>query len=193
MSLMYALNEYDGIDTVDVLDYGGSLGSIYFQHRGLLDTYKYTWNIIEQENYVKIGKEKIPEIDFYYTLSEYSEAGKKNDILLLGSVLQYFSNPAEMLKELLSCSFSYIIIDRTLFNIASTTRYGIQYVSPLIYDAAYPISLLSEQELLSIVEEHGYAVVYSWNMISNIYAELEREGYYKELPIKGFFIKRKDI
>ena len=193
MSLMYALNEYDGIDTVDVLDYGGSLGSIYFQHRGLLDTYKYTWNIIEQENYVKIGKAKIPEIDFYFTLSEYKEDGKKCDILLLGSVLQYFSNPASMLTELLSCGFDYIIIDRTLFNFTSTTRYGIQYVSPLIYDAAYPISLLSEQELLSIIDENKYELVYSWNMDSSIYAELDRKGYYKVLPIKGFFIKRKGI
>ena len=188
-SLLVALNHYKG-QKVDVLDYGGSLGSSYFQHRDVLENYNYSWNIIEQEGFVKKGKESIPEIEFFYNMSEYIQAGKRCNILILSGVLQYFSESLKTLKIILDCSFEYVIIDRTFFNVANKTRLAIQYVPPIIYDAAYPVALFSREELIDILNECGYEVKYGWDVLTDdIYAEIGN-GCYRKVPVKGYLLTR---
>ena len=63
-SLLVALNHYKG-QKVDVLDYGGSLGSSYFQHRDVLENYNYSWNIIEQEGFVKKERNQYRKLNFF--------------------------------------------------------------------------------------------------------------------------------
>ena len=188
-SLLVALNHYKG-QKVDVLDYGGSLGSSYFQHRDVLENYNYSWNIIEQEGFVKKGKESIPEIEFFYNMSEHIQAGKRCNILILSGVLQYFSESLKTLKIILDCSFEYVIIDRTFFNVANKTRLAIQYVPPIIYDAAYPVALFSREELIDILNECGYEVKYGWDVLTDdIYAEIGN-GCYRKVPVKGYLLTR---
>ncbi len=191
-SLFIALTHYKG-QKVDILDYGGSLGSSYFQHRDVLENYKYSWNIIEQEGFVKKGKETIPEINFFYNIGEYLQAGKKCNILIISGVLQYFFEPIKTLKTILDCSFEYVIIDRTFFNAANKTRLAIQYVPPIIYDAAYPATLLSEEELIAILDECGYEIKYGWDVLTDdTYAEIGN-GYYRKVPVKGYLITRVNV
>jgi len=40
---------------LNIIDFGGSLGSTYFQHRLWLENFNYTWNVIEQPHYVEEG------------------------------------------------------------------------------------------------------------------------------------------
>ena len=44
-----------------VVDFGGSLGSSYFQNRKFLEPLDIKWNVIEQENFVKAGRDEIQD------------------------------------------------------------------------------------------------------------------------------------
>jgi putative methyltransferase (TIGR04325 family) len=55
-ALMWATAKENG--RLDVLDFGGSLGSTYLQNRKFLEPIDdFSWNIVEQEHFVKCGKE----------------------------------------------------------------------------------------------------------------------------------------
>ena len=42
-----------------VLDFGGSLGSVYFQHKKLFENLSnFEWNVVEQDHFVKLGIDK---------------------------------------------------------------------------------------------------------------------------------------
>ncbi|ETP71074.1 hypothetical protein UYO_2983 [Lachnospiraceae bacterium JC7] len=59
-----------------VLDFGGSLGSTYFQHKKILKKLGADWNIIEQPHFVKYGRERIEDISFFIMLKIASEKKK---------------------------------------------------------------------------------------------------------------------
>lgn len=62
-----------------------------------------------------------------------------------------------------------------------------QYVSPLVYDAAYPVALVNQHEMIELLAVCGYELEYGWDMPSNIYVELSADGCYQKVPIRGFF------
>jgi len=75
---------------LNVLDFGGFLGSSYYKCRGFLTGVKtLRWNIIEQEKFVDCGKEMFEnsELSFYYSIEECLES-EKPQVALLSSVLQ---------------------------------------------------------------------------------------------------------
>ncbi|MEO5911175.1 MAG: TIGR04325 family methyltransferase [Pelobium sp.] len=123
-----------------VLDFGGSLGSSFYQNRDFLNlNKKLTWCIVEQENFVKCGKENFEteELKFYYDIEECLRTNKPN-VILLGSVLQYLQDPYEWLERLIELNISYIIIDRTAFIDVASDLLTIQTVPDSIYKASYP-------------------------------------------------------
>jgi putative methyltransferase (TIGR04325 family) len=77
-----------------VLDFGGALGSHYFQNKEFLKPIKIKkWIVVEQERYVKVGKEKIADgvLDFARSIDEIDHA----NILIASSVIQYLEKPYE--------------------------------------------------------------------------------------------------
>jgi putative methyltransferase (TIGR04325 family) len=101
---------------LNILDFGGSLGSTYFQNKEILKgVKKIQWSIVEQEHFVKCGTNFFEEenLRFYKTVEECVD-NKNPKVLLLSSVLQYLENPYEWL-ELFVKHFDFIIIDRSGF------------------------------------------------------------------------------
>lgn len=147
---------------IDVLDFGGSLGSTYFQNRELLNDLNCRWSIVEQKSFVECGKKNIPEIEFYYNVDDYVNSRKIVDTILLSGSLQYLDSPYKYLKKFLSYKFKYIIFDRMIFNIENKDRLCIQMVSPEIYDAKYPVWLLSENRVKDIILSNGYEIIFEW-------------------------------
>lgn len=138
----------------------GALGSTFFRYRRLLDQYKGSWTIIEQEHYVEYGKKNIPEIEFKYDISE---CDKKIDVILFSSVLGYLDDTYGYLKRLLEQKVKYIIIDESAFSPNDIEMITLQYVPPSIYKAVYPIRLLSLTEFKSFMKEYGYEIVWEWD------------------------------
>jgi putative methyltransferase (TIGR04325 family) len=87
--LMACAAENEG--NLNVLDFGGSLGSSYFQNiRFLKSCRKCTWNIVEQPHFVACGKKHFENdsLKFYESLEACMKEQRPN-IILLSSVLNY--------------------------------------------------------------------------------------------------------
>ena len=139
---------------LNVLDFGGSLGSSYFQNRKFLNELVHVeWNVVEQENFVNTGREYIEDqtLQFFYSIDECISKKGKPDILLLGCTLPYIEKPRELIAEILNYKIPHLIIDNTFFNYVDRDRITVQKVPPSIYTATYPCWFLSYDKLKKLV------------------------------------------
>ena len=172
---------------LNLIDFGGSLGSTYFQNKRFFDKVKkVSWNIVEQQNYVKVGIESFQNdnLHFYYSISDCcSELGNKIDVILFSGVLQYLENPFEILKEAFGFGIKYIIVDRTGFTLNNKQRITVQKVPSRIYEASYPCRFFSEKDFLACFEENNYELIADFDVLDNT-----------NIPskYKGFIFQRKD-
>jgi putative methyltransferase (TIGR04325 family) len=144
-----------------VLDFGGALGSTYFQSREFLaPVSKLVWCIVEQPAQVACGKSDLEskELRFFSSVDECLAACPPN-LLLLSSVLQYLPSPYETLGELVQRRIPHLIIDRTSFLEGEGERLTVQHVPASIYPASYPAWFLSESRLQGIIQEAGYRML----------------------------------
>lgn len=143
-------------NSLKVLDFGGSLGSTYFQNRNFLNELgDVEWNIVEQENFVTTGRNDIgnEKLQFFYSIDECIGKKGKPDILILACTLPYIENPFELIGELMNYKIPHIIIDNTFFNYEERDRITLQKVPPSIYNASYPCWFLSYKKLKALMSD----------------------------------------
>jgi putative methyltransferase (TIGR04325 family) len=139
---------------LNIIDFGGSLGSSYFQNIHFLNSAKkINWYVVEQEHFVECGKTEIAnhQLNFSYTIEECI-ANNKIDVLLLSGVIQNLDKPYEWIEKFISYDFQYIIIDRTAFLDADSDRLTIQHVPEIIYKASYPAWFFNEKKFLEVFQ-----------------------------------------
>lgn len=145
--LMWVTAESNG--RLNVLDFGGSLGSSYFQNRKFLgNLFECRWNVVEQPSHFEAGRLLFEDetLRFYDSIAACLEETKPNVILLSG-VLQYLPNPYAVLNELSNIACDYLIIDRTPIWLGGRDRLCVQYIPEEIYSASYPSWIFSNEEL----------------------------------------------
>lgn len=170
-----------------VLDFGGSLGSSYFQNRKFLSELKIvSWHIIEQPHFVEKGKIFIEDdiLKFYSSIEDAINIKKPNAILISSSA-QYLSNPQWLFDKINSIEADVLLFDRTPFTHAADDILCIQDVPSTIYKASYPIWLLSRNKLLrNLSNWQVYEKFPSLGgcLISEVGIEFEFSGYiFKQL------------
>lgn len=134
---------------LNVLDFGGSLGSTYFQCREFLSVIpELKWCIVEQEKFVDRGRKNFQTdvLKFYFDIEQY-RADYSPSVILLSSVLQYLDDPYRWLDILIGLDANYIVLDRTPFSAIDRDRLCIQSVPPQIYSASYPCWIFSENKI----------------------------------------------
>jgi putative methyltransferase (TIGR04325 family) len=147
---------------LSVLDFGGSLGSTYYQNKNFLKECKHLeWCIIEQPKFVKYGKQDFEdnELKFYATIEECLLSNKP-DVLILSSVLQYIGDPFELIRKIIKLNIPNIIVDRTAFVVNEKDILTIQNVPKEIYEASYPAWFFNREKLLKSFE--GYLTITSF-------------------------------
>ncbi len=176
-------------DTLHVVDFGGSLGSTYFQHKQLFKDLKdLRWAVIEQKHFVDCGKKEI-EIDslkFYYTIDESLKC-QYNQVLLLSSVIPYFKEPYELIAQILKYNFEYIIIDRTAFLESNHERITKQIVPEFIYKASYPAWFLNELKFINAFKRQ-------YDLVFDFMSAFDADDVLKDgvrVYRKGFYFKKK--
>jgi len=125
---------------INILDFGGALGSHFFQHRSLKPSpFGWNWAVVEQSHLTAIGREEFQtsELRFFDSPSAASEPHSP-DVVLLGGVLPYLPNPFEVLAGLLEQKPRMVILERTSFVINGGSRLTVQHVPRSIYAASYP-------------------------------------------------------
>lgn len=135
-----------------VLDFGGSLGSTYMQHRKILAALpECSWSVVEQPHVVSCGKVEFTSgaLDFFSDIEQCFLVNQVN-VVLFSSVLQYLENPYELLEKVNNLSPRAIVIDRTPIA-KHGERITIQHVPKSIYSASYPCRFLNKQRLENIL------------------------------------------
>ncbi len=171
---------------LNVLDFGGSLGTTYFANKFFLNGLTtLSWTIVEQEHYVTCGKKYFEnnELKFSYSIDE---SLNKNSNLILSGVLQCLDKPFDYLKQFLTYNFKYILIDRTAF-INDKQRITILNIPAYIYQASYPLWFFNEEEFLAIFTEK-YELLADFD--SEVDGTMQSEDK-KQLYWKGYFFKLK--
>lgn len=172
---------------LSVLDFGGSLGSTYFQCRPFLSGIDHLrWAVVEQSHYVAVGRREFTsDVLTFHDTPEEAHAAIRPDLLLLASVLPYVSEPHATLARLLSLRIPSIVVDRTPFLGSDRDRLTVQVVPPEIYPASYPAWFFGQTRLLSTFDRAGYRVAEEWPCVDDYSPDGERAEY------KGFlFVAR---
>jgi len=135
-----------------LIDFGGSLGTSYYQNiKYLSHLTELKWCIIEQDNYVTEGKKSFENehVKFYYTIEECVRENSNPDFLLISSALQYIKNPYNLLEHIQSFNIPYIMLDLIGFNEEEEDRITIQHVPPVFYgiEASYPCMFFNKRKL----------------------------------------------
>ncbi len=141
----------DHNDELCVIDFGGSLGSSYFQNKGFLGNLKtLKWCIVEQPHFVKCGQENFEndQLKFYYTIEDCLKENTPH-VLLLSSVIQYLEHPYNWIEKFIAYNIPYIIIDRTSFIEANEDVACLQSVPAYIYQASYPCWFFEPEHLIA--------------------------------------------
>lgn len=160
-----------------VLDFGGSLGSTYYQNRHFLASLsQLKWCVVEQEAFVDCGKADFENqhLRFYYDF-ESCMSEEQIDVVLLSSVLPYLREPYEILNTVASSNVSHLIIDRhPLLPSSPEDRLTVQKVRPSTYSASYPAWFFSKEKFLLFVRKH-YRIValFDCSIWSNIKSEFK--------------------
>ena len=158
--LLWAATRNNG--KLNVLDFGGALGSSYFQNRNLFKSLQNVrWNVVEQDHYVDAGRAHIQDdvLRFYKSIDECLTENIPNVILLSG-VLQYLKSPLDIIKQLPDIKASTLIIDRTSFSICNKDKLMIQRVPASIYKATYPMWVFSEPAFME-------QLLTNWNLVAS--------------------------
>jgi len=179
--LMIAAAKNNG--KINVFDFGGSLGSTYYQNRKILDHFNdVKWCIVEQQHFVNIGKRDFESerLKFYLTVDDCLKE-QKPTILILSSVLQYLEEPYSFISSLISqINVDYILIDRTPFTI-NEHRIAIQTVPQSIYKASYPCHIFNMSQFKTFFSSHGYTLIEEFDAL---------DGYKKDFCFKGLIYFR---
>jgi putative methyltransferase (TIGR04325 family) len=182
--LMWAAARHGG--RVSVLDFGGSLGSSYFQNRQFLNAlHDVSWGVVEQPHYVSAGARHIANerLRFFNTIDACAAAIAPN-VVLFSSVLQYLEEYEPIVAAAARVKPTIIVVDRTIVSHAGEPRIYVQRVPPAIYAATYPCRSLAEAQLVDQLNAEGYELASAFDSLS--FAPLEAIS----CSYKGFLFRR---
>jgi putative methyltransferase (TIGR04325 family) len=177
----------DNDNKLSVVDFGGSLGSSYFQNRKYLGAiHNLEWKVVEQKEFVTAGQKEIADgqLGFYYTIEDTFASGNPPQVLLLSCVLPYLEEPFTFLNSLLAYDFPYIVIDNTYFNTDRGNRLTVQKVPPFYYEASYPAWFLDKEEVKKVFESK-YEIYEEYTNEQFLYLYGEKINY------KGMILRHK--
>jgi putative methyltransferase (TIGR04325 family) len=157
--LLYAATKRSG-DRFHVADFGGSVGSTYYQHRDVLNAIpSVMWSVIEQPHFVACGKADFEDevLKFYDTITQAATRGRI-DVVLFSGALQYLPNPFDFLAICADMGVPHILIDRHPQADAEEDHIEIQHV----YKANYPHRTFAKVRFGKFIESIGYQMVFSF-------------------------------
>lgn len=175
-------------NSLHVVDFGGSLGSSYFQNRHFLKGLRsLQWTVVEQKHFVDCGKKEFEDdiLKFEYSVEDILHKQKVHCLLLSG-VLQYLSEPFKWIEKLCNYNIEFVILDRTGFVDGFSDLLTIQKVPQEIYHASYPCWFFNEHQFLShFSKQYNKITDFNDSFTPPIHVN-EQRGYWK-----GFYLKAK--
>jgi putative methyltransferase (TIGR04325 family) len=174
---------------LNLLDFGGSLGTSYYQNvKFLRHLNELRWNIVEQENFVKCGREYFENehLKFFYDLDECIREHHPDAIVFSG-VIQYLEKPYEVLAETMRKGFRQIIFDRTPFLEQGNDRITIQKVPADICEASYPAWFFDREKFRDFFSDQ-YELIAEFDTMESF-----NLGEMYDSHGKGFIFEKKEL
>ncbi len=170
-----------------VLDFGGGLGSSYFQNLFFIDPINdVKWYIVEQGKLIERSAPLSSErLIFKNDLNEVVKESEVN-LVIFSSVLQYIEKPSVVIDEVLKLKPDLILIDRVSIVKNEKDVLTIQSVEDSIYEASYPCWFFNERSLLEKFE--------NYSVVSKFDSYVKNEGILNhkyEVQEMGYFLSRK--
>jgi putative methyltransferase (TIGR04325 family) len=172
---------------LDVLDFGGALGSSYFQCKPwLTDLPALRWCVVEQPHFVARGRERVADGVLRFAESiENCVADGTPSVALFSGVLQYLEHPRDILDKISSLGIRHVIIDRTPIIEGDRDVISVQVVPARIVQSSYPIWLFSRDTVLRSLES-TYRVISEFPAVDGVLGGLRRR-----VEFRGFILERK--
>lgn len=146
---------------LEVIDFGGSLGSTFRQCRPFLDALRQIqWHVVEQPAFVEAGRREFstPELTFHSSIADVP-ASETPATVIFSSVLQYLEDYRGVLEALVPLKCRHLLIDRSPFSSLASDHLCVQRVPEQIYNASYPCWILSRSRLLDALSRQ-------WRLVS---------------------------
>lgn len=146
-------------NSITVMDFGGALGSSYFQCRKFLSVLRSVrWCVVEQKKHVECGRRLLEDdiLRFYYSVEECLEH-EKCDMAILSGVIHVVAKPYQLIDRIIDSRFPYVVVDRQPLSAGQKERLCVMHVPPHIYDASYPYWFLSESRFREALRR-GYTI-----------------------------------
>lgn len=146
-----------------IIDFGGALGSLYWQHRASLGNLReIDWRIVEQPHFIEAGRKEFASgaLSFWVDLPSAVAAGPV-DLILLSGVIQYLAEPYKLLDEVIGAGAEWLFADRLPLLRGRRDRLAIEHVPPEIGEASYPAWFLSRERFEGAMAQR-YSVVDSF-------------------------------
>ena len=174
---------------LNVVDFGGALGTTYRQNKKYLDALSIPkkWGIVEQSEYVKIGRSEFQDniLNFYESISSIEF---DIDVIMLNGSLCYIENPYEILDKIKSTKPPFILITRTPTTSLDKDEILIQIVPKIIYEASFPIWSLSETKIINYLSDL-YEIFEIWNDNLQVEDEVLKKHSDDNSVVKGILFK----
>ena len=145
---------------LNVLDFGGSFGSTYFQNYSILkNKNKFDWAIIEKPRIVKFMKKiKLEDnLSFYLSVSNYVTKYRP-DIVIFSGVIQYLRKPNKIINYFIKKKVKNFFFLKTPF-FYDKEVIKVQNVPSYIYKSSYPIIILNESRFLKLFTDNNYKII----------------------------------
>lgn len=154
----------DKAGALDVVDFGGGLGSTWWQHRSLLREYRVSWRVVERPQLVEAGRREFSDavLSFYPTLVEALSVGP-TQVILLSSVLSYLQDPHALVREVVKGRIPHVIVDRTPFIAGKRDRLAVQSAPREIGGGRYPCHLFNRDRLFAAFQA-DYELAEEWSV-----------------------------
>lgn len=159
VSLLYAATRLQ--NRLDLLDFGGSLGSSYWQNRNFLAHLEYVrWSVVEQSHFVDVGQAEVAsDVLRFYPSIEACLASERPDVALLSSVLPYLEKPFDVMRSVMAAGCQFVVLDRTPFFVDDLPdRITVEHVHPSIYEGSYPAWFFNAAKFHGFVQASSYRV-----------------------------------
>lgn len=148
---------------LNVVDFGGALGTTFQQNRRFLNRLPNgcRWRIVEQKKFVDIGQRDFSNriLSFYNSIEEAAKDGV--DLVLFSGSICYVPNPYEYIDKAIASNANYIVFDRMPIVDGDRDTYSVQYVPPSIYSASYPIRNFCYSNIVKPFDDQ-YELVEQW-------------------------------
>lgn len=174
-ALRVAAEEHGG--RLEVVDFGGALGSTWWHHRGELAGLPCVrWRVVEQPHYVALGQREFCDetLSFHESIGE-AMAGGGSNVILLSCVIPYVEEPMSLLREIVDAGFAHVIIDRNPFVRSGPGRLVVQRVPPALGGGSYPSWLFERNSLLAPLKG-SYSIVDEWPSSDAVDKSVEYRG-----------------